>query len=248
MSDDDWDVDDVAPAAAPAVALPPKVSAKKWADEDADDKSDDDWDKSDDETPEPKAAAVPPPKKKGTLKQKLAEKERLAKEAKAKGVSVDDDDLMDHLTEQDRRRLAREKEQEADLAVASDLMGGLDVGGSSDNLKAVLNSRPSTKDDFTKLSQQVYAAILKKHETNPLFSHFVEQLAKDACAPLTAVQTRKVSSGLGVLGNTKQQEERDSKGGKKKASAKPKLGAATKTGGRDDMEAYDDVLADDDFM
>ncbi|WVQ74828.1 hypothetical protein IAR50_004435 [Cryptococcus sp. DSM 104548] len=248
MSDDDWDIDDVAPAAAPAVTLPPKVPAKKWADEDAEDKGDDDWDKSDDEKPKPKTAAVAPPKKKGTLKQKLAEKEALAKEAKAKGVSVDDDDLMDHMTEQDRRRLAREKEQEADLAVAADLMGGLDVGDSGDDLKAVLNARPSTKDDFTTLSRQVYAAILKKHETNPLFSHFVEQLAKDACGPLTAVQTRKVSSGLSVLGNTKQQEERDNKGGKKKASAKPKLGAATKTGARDDMEAYDDVLADDDFM
>lgn len=32
------------------------------------------------------------------------------------------------MTEQERRRLAREKEQEADLAVASDLMGAIDVG------------------------------------------------------------------------------------------------------------------------
>lgn len=40
----------------------------------------------------------------------------------------DDNDLMYTMTEQERRRLAREKEQEADLAVASDLMGAVDLG------------------------------------------------------------------------------------------------------------------------
>ena len=55
-----------------------------------------------------------------TLKQKLAEKERLAAEAKANG---DDDDLIETTTEQERRRMAREREIEADLATAADLMG-----------------------------------------------------------------------------------------------------------------------------
>ncbi len=64
------------------------------------------------------------PKKKMTLKQKLAEKEKLAAEKKARGG---EDDLIDERTEQDRRREAREKELEADLAVASDLMGGMEV-------------------------------------------------------------------------------------------------------------------------
>lgn len=45
----------------------------------------DDWDKSEDEKPKAQAA-VAPPKKKLTLKQKLAEKERLAQE-KVSGTS-----------------------------------------------------------------------------------------------------------------------------------------------------------------
>lgn len=43
----------------------------------------------------------------------------------------DDDDLMYTMTEQERQRLAREKEQEADLAVASELMGAVDLGDGS---------------------------------------------------------------------------------------------------------------------
>lgn len=41
-------------------------------------------------------------------------------------------------------------------------------------------------------------------------------LAKELCEGLNAVQTRKVSSSLSVLGNTKQAEERDKASGKKK--------------------------------
>ncbi|KIR58872.1 translation initiation factor 3 subunit J [Cryptococcus bacillisporus CA1873] len=248
MSDDDWDVDETVAPAAPAVALPPKVTAKKWADEDAEDNdNDDDWDKSDDEKPQAtKTATVAPAKKKGTLKQKLAEKEKLAREAKAKGVD-DDDDLMYTMTEQERRRLAREKEQEADLAVASELMGAVDLGDEGDALKSVLSARPSTKNDFAELSKNIYTSIIKKHESNPLYSQFVEQLAKDISTALTAVQTRKVSSALSVLGNTKQQEERDKASGKKKPASKPKLGGI-KVSSKVDTEAYDDVLGDDDFM
>lgn len=70
-----------------------------------------------------------------TLKQKLAEKERLAAENVRSVFVLADrqkgkegyDDLIDGRTEQDRRREARERELEADLAVASDLMGDLEV-------------------------------------------------------------------------------------------------------------------------
>ena len=63
------------------------------------------------------------------------------------------------------------------------------------------------------------------------------------------MQTRKVSSALSVLGNTKQAEEREKLSGKKKGSAKPKLGSTKALiQGKVDTEAYDDVLDDDDFM
>lgn len=85
-----------------------------------------------------------------------------------------------------------------------------------DALKAAVSANPKTKADFTELSANIVAALAKKHEANPLFPAFVEQLAKDLCESLSAVQTRKVSSALSVLGNTKQQEERDKASGKKK--------------------------------
>jgi hypothetical protein len=61
-------------------------------------------------------------------------------------------------------------------------------------------------------------ALISRHESNPLYSAFVEQFSKDLCEGLTAVQTRKVASALSILGNTKQQEERDRASGKKKVS------------------------------
>lgn len=80
----------------------------------------------------------------------------------------------------------------------------------------MLSARPSTKNDFSELSKNIYTSIVKKHESNPLYAHFVEQLVKDISTALTAVQTRKVSSALSVLGNTKQQEERDKASGKRR--------------------------------
>lgn len=160
----------------------------------------------------------------------------------------DGNDLIDERTEQDRRREARQKELDSDLAVASDLMGDLSVDR-SEALKAVLTANPTTKADFAELSRNIVVAITSKHETNGLYPGFVEQLAKDLVESLSAVQTRKVSSSLSVIGNTKQQEERDKASGKKKGgAAKPKLGATKALGSKVDTEAYDDVLDDDDFM
>ncbi|CAK9779327.1 translation initiation factor eIF3 subunit [Cutaneotrichosporon oleaginosum] len=244
MSDDDWDVDEPSTGTSTPAPVVPRPSQNKWAGED---EEEDDWDVSDSEKkpapPKKSAVTAAPPKKKMTLKQKLAEKEKLAAEKKARGG---EDDLIDERTEQDRRREAREKELEADLAVASDLMGGMEVS-TSDALKAALSANPKTKADFTELSTNIVTALIKKHEDNGLFPAFVEQLAKELCGSLSAVQTRKVSSALSVLGNTKQQEERDKASGKKKASTKPKLGA-TKVLAKVDLDTYDDVLEDDDFM
>lgn len=136
------------------------------------------------------------------------------------------------MTEQDRRRIARERELESDLAAAADLMGttGVEDGTSpsvvqqiaddiaGEALKAIVTSKPTTKADFNTLSQQIMSTIIAPHTSNALYAAFVEQLSKDLCEGLTAVQTRKVSSALSVLGNTKQQEERDKASGKKKVS------------------------------
>ena len=83
---------------------------------------------------------------------------------------------------------------------------------------AIFSSKPKTKDDFLALSKQIVAEVTTRHAANPLYATFVEALAKDLCESLNAVQTRKVSSSLSVLGNAKQAEERDKASGKKKVS------------------------------
>jgi len=250
---DDWDEDDSpdesgtsTPAIPPPIAVRPPAKSK-WADEDADGDEPDDWDASDDE--KPKTSAVPaaaPVKKKMTMKQKIAEKERQAAEARARGEPTDD--LIDTMTEQERRRIAREKELEADMAAAADLLGAAKLQNVPETLQEIITANPKTKDDFAVLSQQIFAAIINRHAANPLYSAFAESLAKDICEPLTAVQTRKVSTSVGLVGNAKQQDERDKANGKKKGAAKPKLGSAVKTIDRIDTTAYDDALDDGDFM
>lgn len=250
MSDDDWDVDvpagSGASTPAPAAARAPyRAPAKgKFADEDVEDEQDD-WDASEDEKPKAAATKVaPPPVRQKKLKDKLAEKERLAREG-------GNDDLMDTRTEQERAReaklAARQAELDADLNVAADLLGGMDVDDKKAAMENVLKQEPKTKDQFAALAKDVMT-LLARHQANPLYPAFVEQLAKDLSEPLLAVQVRKVGSGLATLGNTKQQEERDKANGKKKVSAKPKLAAAKVVSHAADTEAYDDVLDDDDFM
>nr|WRH23638.1 cyclin-dependent protein kinase regulator [Naematelia aurantialba] len=250
--DDDWDVEESpvhsgASTPAPVVPVTRAAARSKWQGEDEEEEQDD-WDASEDEKPKaPTTAVAAPVKKKGGLKQKLAEKERLAAEARARGELGDD--LIDTTTEQDRRRQARERELEADLNVAADLLGVTGVDDSRETLKAVLESKPASKDGFATLSKQIVTAIIARHESNPLFPAFVETFAKDLCESLTAVQTRKVASGLSTLGNTKQQEERDRASGKKKTTAKPKLGAVKSLSKDIDTEAYNETYDDgDDFM
>lgn len=104
-------------------------------------------------------------------------------------------------------------------------MGDMSVD-TGEALKAAVAAQPKTKADFNEVSANIVAALTKRHESNGLYAAFVEQLAKDLCESLSAVQTRKVSSTLSVLGNTKQQEERDKASGKKKVSSKQLLKGA----------------------
>lgn len=92
---------------------------------------------------------------------------------------------------------------------------------------------------------------------------------KELCAPLKDVEVRKAASGLTVLANEKQKDQRDKASGKKKpkAATKPVLGSSKVSGRqvsatllstclislRMDTSVYDEALDDfgsnaDDFM
>lgn len=191
---------------------------------------------------------VAPPKKKGTLKAKLAEKE--AQKAIKKGS--DDSDPYDSdavLDPREKARLDKERELKADLNNAADLLGAAALGGmllftlscrilrrsnisstgtSNKDLDSIISAQPRTKDDFIKLSDQIIEFIVKRHESKPLYPVFIEHHARALAMPLKDVEVRKVASGLTTLANEKQKEQRDKASGKKKSKAagKPNLGAA----------------------
>lgn len=251
----DWENSDnesaKAAPSAPAAKKPVPVKSK-WEGEDEDDDGPvSDWEASSDEEEKPKpTATVAPPKKKGTLKQKLAEKAAL------KAELGDDDEYDEDAVLDPREKARRDKERElnADLNNAADLLGAAALGGtSSKELDSLISAQPRTKEDFIDLANKITQFIVKRHMDKPLYPAFVEHFVRELAMPLKDVEVRKAASGLTTLANEKQREQRDKSGGKKKkGSAKPALGAA-KVGGKLDTGVYDEALDDfgtnaDDFM
>ncbi|KAF8206192.1 translation initiation factor eIF3 subunit [Mycena galopus ATCC 62051] len=258
MSDWEGDSDSDTPAKAssppPKAAAPPKKPVKsKWEGEDEeDDGPASDWEASSDEEEKPAAlASVEPPKKKGTLKAKLAQKEaERAARIEAGDDEYDSDDVLDP---REKARRDKERELNADLNNAADLLGSAALGGtSSSELDSLISFQPRTKDDFVKFSDQIIEVIIKRHQSKPLYASFVEHLSRELAMPLKDVEVRKVASGLTTLANEKQKEQRDKASGKKKpkATSKPAIGAA-KASSKVDTSMYDEALDDfggDDFM
>ncbi|KAF8071819.1 eukaryotic translation initiation factor 3 subunit J [Lyophyllum atratum] len=257
----DWeesDSDTAAKAATPPSA--PKVVPKakaKWEGEDEDEENPvSDWEASSEEedAPVPVTTAAPP-KKKGTLKAKLAEKEA---EKAARTANQDDDDEYDSdavLDPREKARLDRERELNADLNNAAELFGAAALGGtSSSELDSLISFQPRTKEDFQTLSSRIIEFVVKRHQNKPLYASFIEHHVRELAMPLKDVEVRKAASGLTTLANEKQKEQRDKASGKKKskAASKPGLGAA-KPSAKHDTELYDEALDDfgnnvDDFM
>jgi len=256
MSDWEGSDSDTPASPPPKVAVPPKKPVKsKWEGEDEeDDGPASDWEASSEEEEKPTASAhVEPPKKKGTLKAKLAQKEaeRAARIAAGEDEDYDSDAVLDP---REKARLDKERELNADLNNAADLLGAAAFGGtSSAELDSLLSFQPRTKDDFIKFSNQIIEVVIKRHQSKPLYPTFIEHLARELAMPLKDVEVRKVASGLTTLANEKQKEQRDKASGKKKpkTAAKPALGAA-KAMGKADTGVYDEALDDDfggeDFM
>lgn len=264
---DEWDEDSSgesaapAPAPAPAAAAPaarkPPVVSSKFAGEDEEsDGPVSDWEASSEEEEEVKPAApVAPPKKKGSLKAKLAE----ISAAKAAKQDEDDDDDEDYdedavLDPRAKAKLDQERELKADLNNAVDLLGAAALGGtSSKELDSLISAQPRTKDDFIEFSNKIIAYIVKKHQDKPLYAAFLEHHVRQLAIPLKDIEVRKVASGLTALANEKQKEQREKASGKKKkAPSKPVLGAS-KVGNKFDTSTYDEALDDfgdrpDDFM
>ncbi|KAI0789854.1 eukaryotic translation initiation factor 3 subunit J [Abortiporus biennis] len=252
----DWeDSDNDATTAPSAPARKPVAVKSKWEGEDEEDAAPaSDWEDSSDEEDEKAKAPAPaaPPKKKGTLKAKLAEKAALKAAA-----GEDDDDYDEDAVLDPREKARRDKERElnADLNNAADLFGAAALGGtSSRELDSLISAQPRTKEDFVALSNNIIEFIIKRHQNKPLYPAFVEHFVRELAIPLRDVEVRKAASGLTTLANEKQKEARDKASGKKKtkSGAKPVLGAA-KVSNKIDTSTYDEALDDfgndpNDFM
>ncbi|KAM6490572.1 translation initiation factor eIF3 subunit [Amanita muscaria] len=258
----DWEGSETEEHVKPAPA-PPKVPVKKnrWEgeDEDDDDEPASDWEESsedeDEEKPAAAAAPVAPPKKKGTIKAKIAEKEaqKAAKKAENDEDGYDSDEILDP---REKAKRDREREIKADLHNAAELLGAAALGGTdSSDLDWLISFQPRTKEDFQQLSSKLTEFLIKRHQDKPLYASFVEHHVKELAQPLKDVEVRKAASGLTTLANEKQREQRDKTSGKKKpgkAATKPALGSV-KAGSKLDTKVYDEALDDfgdnpDDFM
>jgi translation initiation factor 3 subunit J len=234
-------------AAAPAPAVPAvaKKPAKpsKWEGEDEEDEVASDWEESSEEEVEQKPAPAPP-KKKGTLKAKLAEKE--AEKAAKRNEDDSDYDSDAVLNPRDKAKHDKERELKADMSNAADLLGAAAYGGTaSSELDSLISLQPRTKEDFQTLSERIIEFITKRHESKPLYHTFVEHHARALCASLKDVEVRKVASGLTTLANEKQKEQRERASNKKKpkSTVKPALGG-TKSAAKVDTDLYEEALDD----
>ncbi|KII85163.1 hypothetical protein PLICRDRAFT_45310 [Plicaturopsis crispa FD-325 SS-3] len=259
MSDWEDSGDDATKVVSPPPKVPKKAVKSKWEGEDEEDSDPvSDWEASSDEEEEKKPAPAAPaaaPKKKGTLKQKLAEKE--AAKAARKAAGEDSDEIYDSddvLDPREKARRDKERELNADLNNAADLLGAAALGGTKNkDLDSLISFQPRTKEDFAELSSRIIEFIVSRHQNKPLYPSFVEHHARALAQPLKDVEVRKVASGLTTLANEKQKEQREKTSGKKKPKAgKPALGAA-KVSSRLDTSVYDEALDDfgnnaDDFM
>lgn len=137
------DASDTEKVTSPPQKVVPKAKSK-WEGEDEDDENpvvcissmlwhldstpvciQSDWEASSDE--EEILAPVAPPKKKGTLKAKLAEKEAEKATRQAAGdVEYDSDEVLDS---QEKAKRDKERELAADLHNATELFGAAAIGG-----------------------------------------------------------------------------------------------------------------------
>ena len=186
----------------------------------------------------------------------------------------EEEEESDSEDEAERRARMRRTEKESDLKHAEDLFGDIDInrtkarsaprtividddhkgGGVGDPSKAVDLSamqlfKPTTKDQFTKLTNTLIPLLLENSK-KPQFTLWAQDFTKQLLRGLNSAEVKKVSSSLTTMSNEKMREERASdKGTKKTKAAKTKVSLAA--GGKDDKEttAYDDDgLGDDDFM
>ncbi|PWN46777.1 translation initiation factor eIF3 subunit, partial [Violaceomyces palustris] len=109
---------------------------------------------------------------------------------------------------------------------------------------------PTSKEDWEKLSTELYNELVKKHSTKPGFDkNFVPHLLKLICTNLRDVEIRKNSTRLKEYAEEKVKAEKEAKksGGGAKKAPKPKTVGTASAKNVIDTKAYGDEALDDDL-
>lgn len=232
------------------------VAATNEFDEEDDDGLVDDWEAFESDDDKPKAA----PKPKVSSGERIAarrQKEQEERERKA----------MEKNQEATLKEL-RDKELEADLDSAADLLAAADVHPRSRKkdqddkaaagpvkLSDLAIFKATNAKQYTDLRKTVVPVINQLAEKNSGLHHsnFIIETCRDLCGPLTSDQVNKVISTLQAIANAKYREERARRLGSrsqkpqiKQASAKQQAAAPKTQNAVEELE--DDGLEDDDFM
>lgn len=157
------------------------------------------------------------------------------------------------------RARTRQKEQDADLKHAEDLIGHIGINKTRSDTKTVTVADPSdpasavdlsslplfnpaTKDQFLKL-RETLTPLLAANAKKAQYMLFMQEFTKQTMKDLPSDQIKKIASGLTTLSNEKMKEEKAAeKGGKKTKAAKSKatLVANRDTSFKADTTSYGD--------
>ena len=134
---------------------------------------------------------------------------------------------------------ARQREQDADLKHAEDLIGNIGINNSRTDKKAVVQANssdpssivdlsslplfnPNTKDQFLKL-RETLSPLLAANAKKAQYAIFIKEFSKEIVKDLPSDQIRAVASQISTLSNEKMKEEKAAeKSGKKTKAAKSK--------------------------
>ncbi|KAJ5524933.1 Eukaryotic translation initiation factor 3 subunit J [Penicillium frequentans] len=248
---------------------PPSPPRRRFDDEEEEDVLDS-WDAAEDSEVErekaKKAEEAEAAAKAKALANKKTKAQRVEEHREQRKKNAEDDSDFEDETEAEKRERLRRQEIDADLAHASDLFGEVDMKRNRGAPKAIVISdnvdptksidlsamplfKPTTKDQFTRLSDALIP-LITPHSKKPQYAIWAQDFTRRLVKELPSSDIKKIASALTTASNEKMREERASdKGNKKTKAAKTKVSLVANRDSQVDSNTYDeDGLGDDDFM
>lgn len=200
------------------------------------------------------------------LANKKTKAQRVEEHREQRKKNAEDESDIEDETEAEKRERLRRQEIDSDLAHANDLFGEIDMKRNRGAPKAIVISdnvdptksidlsamplfKPTTKDQFTRLSDALIP-LITPHSKKPHYSLWAQEFTRRLVKELPSSEIKKIASALTTASNEKMREERASdKGNKKSKAAKTKVSLVANRDSQVDSNTYDeDGLGDDDFM